>query len=126
MSKEPTISPESLREKAQELYEQKVSPEKEKPRELNPQELAVKEEMKRIANLPQQPQPNDIIAKVVNDLLTLDDRAQLSELIRLAFSKNVNFTLNVAKNLSPLVIDTFHDLLARDEHYHKLLKENKL
>ena len=127
MSEEPKVNLESIQEKARELYERKNSPEKEKPQELTETEQAVKEEIIKATENPQPKDYHDELSQAVSDLLSLDDREQLSELVKLAYSKHVRFALGVAKGLgNPLVLDTLHDLLARDELYQKLITDNKL
>lgn len=125
MSEPLSPTPEQLRERALELYEQKIAPEKE--REISEKEKALKEEIKKIAKTAPAPHAQNEVAKQINELLTLDDREQLSELVKLVYTKDALFAVKVAQGLqNPLIVDTFHDLLASDEMYYKLLKEEKL
>ena len=124
---EPKISPEQLRARAQEMYERKVAPEKEKEPELTKNEQELRKEIESEAKTPTPQQVTDAVSQAASDLLSLDDQAQLSELIKLVFTKNATFALKVAQRIqNPLVVDTLHDLLAKDELYYKLLKEKKL
>jgi len=124
---EPKISPEQLRARAQEMYERKVAPEKEKEPELTKNEQELRKEIESEAKTPTPQQVTDAVSQAASDLLSLDDQAQLSELIKLVFTKSLAFALKVAQRIqNPLVVDTFHDLLAKDELYYKLLKEKKL
>lgn len=127
MVQEPTLNPETLHKEAREIYEQKKTPEKAPERELSEAEKSTKEEIIKETERVQTQASNDAISQSANDLLSMDDQAQLSELIKLTFSKGVAFALDVARKLeNPLVLDTFHDLLARDELYYKLINDKKV
>lgn len=127
MAEEATITPEKLHERAEKLYEKKLSPETGRERELSEAEKKAREEIIEAGKEPLPPQTADEASKAASDLLTLDDRAQLSELIKLAFTKGVMFSLNVARKLqNPLVLDTFHDLLASDDLYYRFIKEKRM
>ncbi len=127
MAEEPTITPEKLHERARELYEKKLTPEKGKERELSNEEKKVREEIIEAAKSPLPQKANDEASRTARDILSLDDRAQLSELIKLAFARDVIFALNVAWKLgNPSVLDTFHDLLASDELYYRFIKEKRM
>ncbi|MBI3335661.1 MAG: hypothetical protein HY001_04140 [Candidatus Portnoybacteria bacterium] len=125
---EPTKqTPEALHERAKEIYEKKVTPEKGPEVELSEKEKELKEKIVEEAKTPPPPQVKDDFSKTVSDLLSLDDQAQLGELVKLVFTKDARFAIKVARAMqNPLVLDTFHDLLARDEMYYKLLKEKRL
>lgn len=127
MAEEPIINPEKLHERAQELYERKLTPETEREQELTKEEQKTREEISQAGKRPLPNQTTDEAAQTASDLLSLDDRAQLSELVKLAFTKDVLFALNVARKLqNPLVLDTFHDLLASDGLYYRFIKEKRM
>lgn len=127
MIDEAKISPEALKERAKETYEQKTAPERSKERQLTQEEQSAKEKIAETAQAPASPQVNDAVKQAVNELLTLDEQAQLSELVSLVFTKDVVFAVKVARGLeNPLVLDTFHDLLARDDLFSKLVNDQKL
>jgi len=123
----PEPTPEQLHERAKEIYEGKVTPGKGLERELTKKEKELKEKIIEEAKTPPPPHIQNLFSQTLSDLLTLDDRAQLAELIKLVFTKDVRFAIKVSRALqNPLVLDSFHDLLASDQMYYKLLKEKKL
>lgn len=127
MAEEANITPEKLHERAETLYEKKLSPEAGRERELSEAQKRVREEIIEAGKGLLPLQTTDEASKAASELLTLDDRAQLSELIKLAFTKGVIFSLNVGRKLqNPLVLDTFHDLLASDDLYYRFIKEKRM
>jgi hypothetical protein len=127
MITEPSTNPEKIYERAQEIYEGKVSPEGKVEKELKKEEKNLKEEIIEQTKTSVPTTKGDDVSDTVSNLLTLDDRAQLSELVKLVYTKDISFALKVARDLkNPLVLDSFHDLLASDKLYYKLLEQKKL
>ncbi len=113
-----------------EIYEEKLkTPEEVKEAVLQSEsEQKIREELKRISHetLPRAHQGTSVHA-MVSTLLQLDDREKITELINIAFTKGPQEAIQIARKLDrPIVLDTLHDLLARDELYYQLLKTRKI
>lgn len=127
MSEPSPLTPVELRERAREIYEKKLASEQEPKREFTEQEQALKKEIKEQAKTPSPPHIQDAVSQQISEILSLDDHEQLSELIKLIYTKDVLFAVKVAHGLqSPLVLDAFHDLLASDQLYYKLVNQKRL
>lgn len=125
------LNQEKVIERAREMYEARIKREikKETPVEMPrpSEEEKIKEELHAIGSQPAPSTAQDLVDQFVNNLSALDDRAQLGELIKIAFVKDPRIALKVASSLNNArVLDTLHDLLASDNVYYRLLKEQKL
>ena len=129
------LNQEKIREEGKRLLEEKLKPSAE-TKEALPQsesEKQIRQELERIhkenapaLSTPAAVQP-DSLQGIVSQLLELDDREKLVELITIAFSKGPRVAVKIARGLNdPIVLDTFHDLLARDELFKKLEERNQL
>jgi len=122
------IDQEKLRARVMELYKAKQTPEKSEVQRPSLQEREkVKEELSQTS---QQQKASDVAA-MVGDLATslrdLDEEEQLGQLIEMLFLKGPAIAIRVAESLNkPDILDALHDLLASDNLYFRLIKENKL
>ncbi len=117
-------------QRAHEIYEEKLkAPAEVKEAALQSEsEQKIREELNRISR---ETQPHThhgtSIQATVSALLELDDREKIAELIDIAFTKGPQAAVGIARKLDrPIVLDTLHDLLARDEVYYQLLKAHKV
>lgn len=54
----------------------------------------------------------------------LDEEEKLAHLLAIAKEKGLAFAVNVAKNMNdPFILDSFHDILAKEGFYQKFLKK---
>ncbi len=54
---------------------------------------------------------------------SLDDKKKIAHLLEIAKSKGVIFAVAVAKKMNdPYILDSFHDLLAKEGYYKEFLK----
>lgn len=127
MTEPSELTPEQLHNRAKEIYEQKMEIKKEQGPEISEEERKIREEIAEMLKTPPPAHIQDEVSEEVQKLLTLDDQAQIAELIKLVFTKDIIFALKVLRGMqNPAVVDAFHDLLAQDQLYYKLLKQNKL
>lgn len=130
-AKETKLEEEALRQQAIEAYEAKQSGQLEKEpsreKERPQEEKEIREELHRIASSQEQEEGQDEVTGLVGELLELDDRAQLGQLIKIAFTKTPRMAVRVARGLNnPAVLDALHDVLVSDNNYKRLIEHKKV
>ncbi|OGZ35877.1 MAG: hypothetical protein A3A94_01260 [Candidatus Portnoybacteria bacterium RIFCSPLOWO2_01_FULL_43_11] len=70
--------------------------------------------------------PSDKVKDKIKELQGLDQENQVKTLLDLAFQKDPDFAIEVAKGLSPYVLDELHKKLTEDESYKALVDKDKL
>ena len=110
------VSPKEMGE--QFSVDQEPVKESENPEIAPQQELKKKiEEMHLDPNLAQQSKTH------ANDISSLPEKEKLETLLKSAKEKGVIYAINEAKNMNnPYLLDTFHDLLAKEGYYKEFTK----
>ena len=118
------ITYEQLNKRAQEAFENKKSLEigKQDKEQLTFKEEKIKQKLKQITAPPYLDEKE--VEENKNSISNLDERAQLTFLTKLCFTKGPNFAIKVAQGLSDSVLDSLHAVLVEDETYNKLKEEN--
>jgi hypothetical protein len=116
--------PEIIKEKkieAEPVKEAKLTKEEPKPEIRQPAEEGIEEGI-----APTVVPPSAQVQKEVKKLKDLDRQSQVKALCDLAFQKELDFAIEVAKGLdNAYVLDELHDSLV-DELYKKLVEQGKL
>ena len=123
--KETNKSIPSLEKENLELTKESVIEEQESKIEIAPAKI---EEKKEEATAPAavSVQDQQQIQQHVKQIKNLDQENQVKRLCDLAFAKNLNFAIQVARNLdNAYVLDEFHDALV-DQLYRELVAKKKL
>ncbi len=94
-------------------------------KELTEDEKIISEELKREIDLMQ---VDDNLKKEAeqkaNKIQFLADDDKLKKLLELAREKGVIFAIQVAKKMNdPFLLDTLHDILAKEGYYQKFMKK---
>lgn len=107
------------KEGSEDVVELESSPEKEAP-EAPVDQKKIREHLESVVlddDVKQQAQTH------ANDLQSLETTAKLEKLLQTAKQKGVIFAVAVAKKMDdPYILDTFHDVLAKEGHYKEFLK----
>jgi len=57
------------------------------------------------------------------EIQSLEENEKVKSLLKIAKEKGVIFSVNVAKKMNdPYILDTFHDVLAKEGYYKEFLK----
>jgi hypothetical protein len=101
--------------------EGRIAPEK---REISPDEKIISEELRREIELIQVDENLKKEAEQkANKIHFLADEDKLKKLLEVAREKGVIFAVQVAKKMNePFLLDTLHDILAKEGYYQKFMK----
>ena len=103
----------------EEIIEEKLEDKPEKEKRI--EEVLLEKE----SDSTQEP-PSDKVKDKIKELQGLDQENQVKTLVDLAFQKDPDFAIEVAKGLSPYVLDDLHKKLTEDESYKALVDKGKL
>lgn len=123
----PSLEKEVL-ELERKLAEKRAEIEKERKIEAEPAKEKIEpiEEVPPTIVPPVAVPPTAQVQQQVKELKNLDRQNQVKTLCDLAFEKNLNFAIEVARSLdNAYVLDEFHDTLV-DKLYQELIKRRKL
>lgn len=99
--------------------------EKREVREVSPEEeKMVKEQLKKEIELMELDEKlKEEAIKKAHTIQVLGDEEKLEHLLSIAKKRGIAFATNVAKQMNdPHILDTFHDLLAKEGYYKQFIK----
>ena len=95
-------------------------------REVSPDEEIVSDELKReLEKMEFDPVAKADIEKTREKIEYLGEKEKIEHLLKIAREKGLFFAIQVAKKMNePYLLDTLHDVLAREGFYKKIIQTN--
>lgn len=85
--------------------------------------LAEKDLRQKIENIHLDPNLTQPAKAHADDISGLEEKEKLEKLMKLTKEKGVVYAINVAKRMNdPYILDTLHDVLAKEGYYKEFLK----
>jgi len=94
--------------------------------EISLQEKIITDELKREIELMELDESKKAEAeKIKQKIEFLGEKEKIEHLLQIAREKGVIFAVQLAKKMNePYLLDTFHDILAQEGYYQKLMQNN--